>query len=86
MPFIDVGAFGKDGKRIQTEEQLREELATDPAAVYFDFTAIFENVSGYKGDEIPPKTILSVVLPDPYKNRRVYVTVRLNADGSIVVA
>lgn len=37
---------------------------------------MFDQTAGYKGDEIPTGVILSVVLPDPYRDRRSYATVQ----------
>lgn len=86
MPFVNCGAFGKNGQRIKTKKQLREELASDPASVEFDTTSMFDKASGYSGNSFPQGVTLTVVGPDPYSKRSWYASVSRKADGTIKVA
>ena len=83
MPFYNCGA-SIDGQRVKSKKQLRELLAENPAKVWFDGTAMIKDVRGYSGDQIPEGITLSVVLPDPYNDRRYYGNVE-NKAGKLVV-
>lgn len=87
MGFINCGAFDmRTGNRVKTKKALREAIADDPANVSFDKTALHDGGGRIRGDEIPEGAILSVVLPDPYRDRRAYASVSRKADGSVKVA
>lgn len=83
--FYNAGAWF-DGQRVPNKKRLRELLAANPVDVYFDGTALVKEVQGYRGSEIPEGIKLSVVLPDPYKDRRYYATVERKADGTLKVS
>lgn len=86
IPFENCGVYGANGKRIRTKKALREELATHLSEVYFDTTSMFAKVNGYQGNEIPEGITLSVVMPCPYTERRVYASVTRKPDGTLKVA
>jgi hypothetical protein len=86
MRYVNCGAYGADGKRVKTKKQLREELATSPGDVYFDSTSMFDSESGFQGDAVPEGLSLSVVMPDPYTDRRSYASVTRRPDGALRVS
>jgi hypothetical protein len=73
--YWNCGAFDASGKRVPNKKTLRELLATDPDSVSFDKTAIFDGAGTVKIKEVPEGVTLSVVLPDPYRDRRFYASV-----------
>lgn len=81
MGFFNCGAYAPNGSRVKTKKQLKELLKENPHGVFFDGTGVFDEAGGYKGDEIPEGVTLSVVLPDPYKDRRSYATVKRNGEA-----
>jgi hypothetical protein len=83
MKFYNCGA-SIDGRRVRNKKELRELLEASPVDVYFDGTAIIKDVDGYRGSELPEGVSLSVVLPDPYRDRRYYASVEKKA-GKLVV-
>lgn len=83
--WLNCGAYGRDGQRIRTKTQLKAELADAPEVVYFDATGMFAGTNGYSGHVIPVGLKLSVVGPDPYRDRRWYATVTRAADGKVTV-
>jgi hypothetical protein len=91
MTYINVGAF-VNGDRPRTKKALREALRDNPDTVLFDQTSMF--APGQPGDmgrylpvtgdsRIPPGVTLSVVGPDPHRERRWYASVTVAADGRI---
>lgn len=84
MTFYNCGA-SFDGKRVPSKKRLRELLKDSPVDVYFDGTSLFDSVQGYRGNEVPDGLKLTVVLPDPFKDRRYYATVEKKPDGSLRV-
>lgn len=81
--YYNCGALF-NGERVPNKKRLRELLAESPVDIYFDGTAMVKDVDGYRGNELPEGVILSVVLPDPYHDRRFYANVR-NKGGKLTV-
>lgn len=77
--YINVGAKNAAGDRIPTKKALMEALKKSPAEVVFDPTSMFGRQQDIRGDEIPENSVLSVVGPDPEKNRRWFASV--SSDG-----
>lgn len=81
--YFNCGANGPGG-RPATKKALQALLDSSPEEVYFDGTSFgFDEAKGYRGNEVPPGVILSVVGPDPYNTRRWYATVKRAPDGKI---
>ncbi len=84
--FINVGASA-DGRRIKTKKQLKDMLRLAPDCVLFDTTSLIGKGPGtYTPRTIPEGVKLSVIGPDPYRERKWYATVSRNADGTVKVA
>ena len=88
MPrFVNCGVSHSDGVRIKTKKALREALKFNPALVTFDKTSPFDLPgTDIRGSEIPDGIVLSVVGPDPYRDRRWYASVSKSTDGTVKVA
>lgn len=99
MSYINCGVW-VDGKRPPSKRALREALRQDaPEAVMFDQTALgpflrvvegrwFRTTLGtwFTADQIQDGDTLTVVGPDPYRNRKWYASVTRDPDtGRIVV-
>lgn len=88
MSYINVGVF-INGERPPSKKALREALKDAPETVVFDQTALIRNE--FSGvyitlDLVPTDTTLTVVGPDPYRNRRWYASVTRDPDtGRILV-
>ena len=75
MSFVNVGAQ-IDGKNVATKKALREAMRDNPETVEFCTTAeLFDGTHTYTGDALPAGKTLSVVGPDPYRQRSWYATV-----------
>lgn len=94
MSYINVGVF-INGMRPPSKKALREALRDAPETVIFDQTALIRNE--FNGGPIPGGTYitpplipagtnLTVVGPDPYRNRKWYASVIRDSDtGRILV-
>lgn len=82
--YINTGAYVQ-GKRPATKKALREAVAAG-LAVIFDSTSPFADGKGCTPSTIPAGTKLSVVGPDPYRDRKWYATVTVSANGTVKVA
>jgi len=67
------------GRWCATKRALRQALAADPASVWFEATADGLSV---RGDRVPPGQVLTVVGPDPLRNRLWHSKVTLKANGT----
>jgi hypothetical protein len=85
MAYINAGCFDKNGKRIPTKKQLKEMLKADPESVVFDKTAIYDGAGTLQLHELGDGEILSVVGPDPFRDRKWYASVR-KVNGRVKVA
>jgi hypothetical protein len=74
----------------RTKKELKQKVATDASQVYFFSTAGVPGMDpGYNGviGSMPSDgTKLTVVGPDPYRDRRWYATIERKADGTIKVS
>jgi hypothetical protein len=80
VSYLNVGATHA-GYRVSTKKLLREYLKANPTSVTFDPTSMFDDQSDFDGSHIPAGRILTVVGPDPHKNRKWYATVTQTAKG-----
>lgn len=78
--YVNCGAFISN-RRAKNKKALREALAADPSTVRFDRTSALDCGPDIQGDSIPEGIILSVVLPNPYTDRKFYGSVTLGRDG-----
>ena len=75
MSFINCGAKS-GGSWVQTKKRLKELLRDKPSDVTFVKTSMFEaDQSDIPGDNIPQGVNLSVVGPDPWRQRTWYASV-----------
>jgi hypothetical protein len=75
------------GERYPSKKAMKEALAAEPAAVYFDGTApAFQSVQGYRGDELPEGVKLVVIGPNPYTSRRWDANVERRTNGGLKVS
>lgn len=86
MRFINCGALNTSGQRFPTKKALREALSTDPSTVFFDTTSPYDRTGRICGSSIPDDATLTVVGPDPFRNRSWYCSVKKQPDGRIKVA
>jgi hypothetical protein len=88
MAYINVGAFVNE-ERPRTKKALREALASAPDTVWFDQTSAFL-APGWDPrihlDGLEPGVTLTVVGPDPYRDRRWYASVTRDRAGKIRVS
>lgn len=89
MAFVNTGAL-VNGRRPATKAELKRALASDPASVVFDSTAM---MGPHAGEDLTvetlkaePATTFSVVGPDPYTRRNWYASVKANGSGKVVVS
>lgn len=85
MSYINVGARVA-GNTKPTKKALKDALKSDPTTVTFYTTDAFGPwySKTFRGDDIPAGFKLSVVGPDPYRERTWYATVEPNRAGEWV--
>ncbi len=87
MAWINVGA-SINGTRVPNKKRLREALAADLKSVEFDQTSTLGHPdfpASFTVDILPDRIKLTVVLPDPYTDRRYYATVE-KKNGKVKVS
>ena len=68
-----------NGQKPKTKKALREALAADPAAVWFEDTSAFNNRGTLTHEQLSPSDV--IVGPDVYTTRSWYANVR---NGKVV--
>ena len=82
MSYLNTGAMvTESGLRVASKKRLKEMIKADPRSVTFDPTSMFDNQAHFDGASIPAGVTLSVVGPDPQRDRRWYATVEVTSKG-----